>query len=309
MSVACKCDEGISSLFVGGCKGLVDITSRAIFLERFDSTGNRNFLDVSTSPIPASVFTSAFKNVDATKRFHITPVVMNPTWVPNEDNLQTFDGGQIEKLSDGTTIITLTIVNVSPQEAANYKKLECGTNDLMLVTESGQLIGYASPDDITAGKLYGLPVQNIAVLATPSKTNASVPTVVITITLSKTLNLGHIVTVEPSDILANLLEVSEPKAVVLTAVGAPTTTTLKVKVDSTYYGINGAQPIVGLVASDFTLTKLPSTLVTPTSVVENPDGTYTFTFATATSADVYRTSISSTASANVIGNSVDQIIP
>ena len=308
MSVACKCDEGISSLFVGGCNGLVDITARAIFLERFTSTGTRNFLDVSAVPVPASVFTAAFKNVDATKRFHITPELMNPTWVPNEDNLQTFDGGQIAKLSDGTTTLTFMVINVSPQEAANYKKLECGKNDVMLVTESGQLIGYASPEDIDAGRLYGLPVQNITVLATPSKTNASVSNVMITLTLSKTLNLAHIVTVASADMLVDLLTVAEPKNAVLTAT-TPTTTLVVVNVASEYYGINGALPIEGLGIADFKLTELPSTAVTALTVTETAAGTYSITYAALSSADVLRIELDPASSINYLGNSVEVTIP
>lgn len=309
MSVACKCDEGVSSLFVSGCEGLVDITSRLIFFPKLDSIGNRNFLDVSTSPIPATVINGAFKNPLPKKRFAITPIGMNPTLVRNENNMQTFDGGQVDKLSNGTTVITLMVKNVSPQEAANYERLECGKNDIMVVTESGQLIGYASLADVKDGKMYGLPVQNISVISQAFKTNTSVSNVVITITLEKSFDLSKVVTIEPSDIEVDMNSVLEPKSVVLSAVTPATNTTAVFKVTSSFYGINGAYPIQGLTATDFSFVKLPSTVITPTSVTETGDGEYTAVYAALTALDVLRIDINPATTAPIVSSgALDQTI-
>ena len=310
MSDFCTCDNGISSLFVGGCQGIVDITDRIIFFEKYDNNGGRNLLDVSTNPIPASVINGLFKNADASKRFHITPSVLNPTWVENEANNQTFDGGEIEKLSDGTTVMTLMVTNVTPQEAGKYKRLECGENDVMIVTQTGQLIAYASLADVTAGNAYGLPVQNITVLSTPMKTNASVSNVMITITFKKSMSVGNIVTIAPSEIELDMTEYFEPKGATLAVSGAPTTTEVVVTAVTDYYGISGSTPIVGLVVADFIVTNLPSTPVVPSSVDESPDGTYTITYAAQTPADDMTVVIDpASTNVNYMSNTLEYLIP
>lgn len=309
MSESCKCGQGIPQLFVEGCKGLVDITDRIIAFPKMNNIPARNSLFFSALPITALIIQGKFKAGNNTARWHITPSVMNPTWTPNENTVQTFDGGETVKLADGTHVMSFIVTNVNPQEAAKFKALECGNNDIMIVTQSGQLMAYASQSDIAAGFLYGLPVQNISVLATPMKTNQAVSQVQVTITFSKTMKLSNIVTVEPADILVDLTTLLEPKNVNFTVSGAPTTTAVTVVATADYYGISGAQPIVGLQLADFIILNLPSTPVTPLTVTESPAGTYAITYAAQSSLDDMFLRIASNTTANLVSSGVNYQIP
>lgn len=312
MSSICSCDAGYGSLFVGGCKGLIGIIDRMIVVPAYDNNGVRNFLDLATVPIPKNTFDSNFKNPNGSKRWHISPSLMNVEWAQADNNLQTFNGGQTVVLSKGVTSLSLMVINVTPQEASRYEGLQCGEGMVYFTTIEGQLIGYATRDNVLVDKkMFGLPVDSISVTSTPVKTDASVSNVMITINFKKSMMNANIVTAEPDEMLVDWSTYLEPKGATLTLNASPAvaSTTATVRVTSDYYGITGAQGITGLAVGDFVLTNAGSA-VAISAVVESSliEGQYALTFATSAASSLELV-IAPTSNVNVISNTLTIVTP
>lgn len=293
---ACVCGEGMPQLRRDKCPDFIKNMAAIMPMQLNAADGSANFINLDPLPVAESVFTSLFNATDSTKRLHWIGDVQNWTPTMGEPILQTWDNGTTTKLQNGQLSASLVVPSTSPLVQYALGALECVNPGVYLMDVANTIVGYANPDAIeTDKKLYPIPVQKWQVDSNPFGSATSVAMSTVTIFFPVNLKFDHLIMLNASQHDLSGVKNHEAGEAILTMPTAPTTTTVVVKATQPSSGILGSNaPISGLGISSFSLVEAPSTAITPTTVVESPAGTYTFTVSGLASADVVRASLTST---------------
>lgn len=296
MSYACVCGDGLPQMRLDNCMTYFKNVVTVMPMQLNANDGTANFIDLSTTPVAESVFTSLFNQSNPTKRLHWIPGVKD--WTPTlaDPSVQTWSDGTITKLQDGQLSASFVVPNTSPLAQYAMGALECSNPGVYLIDNSNTIVGYADPNTIAADKkLYPIPVQRWQVAAMPFGSATAVAMVTVTIFFPVNIELDHLIMLSSSQHELSAVKNYEAGEAVLAMPSAPTATSVVVKVTQPSGGILGNDaPVSGLGIASFSLIEAPSTTITPTSMVEAPAGTYTFTVSGLSSADVVNASLTST---------------
>lgn len=307
----CVCDSGLPQMYLGKCRNYIKKVDDVMILQSVAKDGTKNSIDLSTIPVPEATFLDLFRNSDPTKRAHLFKGVKNFTQEAGEAIQVTWDDNSTTKIADGQLTMTFTIPETSPLFIGLIQALECNNPGMYLITNSGQIVGYANPDEIaTDKKLYPIPVEEWNVTPSPVNTSTTVAMVVVTVKFSTTMDYTHWIVMESGEHNLDLSTNYEARPAVLSNGTTPATvSSIEVVATIPSNGVLGnSVPLSGLALADFVIyNKTQATSITALTVTESTAGVYSITFAAQTSADVVQTSL--TSSTNYVSSTLETIIP
>lgn len=309
MSTECECGNGLKSLHQDkDCKKYLRKASDIMFMQGSGSNG-KNSIDLSTIPIPESVFKGLFQAQESIDRLHVLYDVKNTTFeIIDANTVEWSDGTSSKITNDGLTLMFI-VPETSVVFNGNIKDLECKNPQAFIRTVDNQIVGYGNPDTIASDqKLYPLPIEDIKVKVMPMGTDDSVANAEVLITFKKSMDYGRWIVVNSDQHEWDVAENYEPKDAVLARTStAVTTTTMEVTVAERGNGILGnSVPIVGLLPAEFASTANGSVLAVA-SAPESPAGTYLLTFTAQTSGDQLKASLAPTS--GFVSDVVTELVP
>lgn len=305
----CECGNGLKSLHLDrDCKKYLRKASDIMFIQGKGSAG-KNSIDLSTIPIPESVFTGLFQAQDPIDRLHILYDVKNTEFdIIDGNTFDWADGTSTKITKDGLTLMFI-VPETSIGFNGNVTDLECKNPQAFIRTVDNQIVGYGNPDTIASDqKLYPLPIESIKTKVMPMGTDDNIPNVEVLITFRRTMDYGNWIVINSDQHEFDVAENYEPKdAVFVRTSTAVTATTMEVKVSERGNGILGnSVPIVGLLPTDFVVTSNGSPVVLA-AAPESPAGTYLLTFASQTNGDQLKASLAPTS--GYVGSVVTELVP
>jgi len=147
----CDCNFTMSNTGTD-CRPLIQVVKKPIFTPTYDSTGARNFIDL-TDTVDAALFTGLINEADASKRIFPLPDVIDVDDKRADPTVQNLSDGRKIFIKDGTRTFVGMIWGKDGNTVLKSKidAARCGDVSVYLVDRLGNLIGIVS-DDKT--KLY-----------------------------------------------------------------------------------------------------------------------------------------------------------
>lgn len=306
MAELCACDGGLSSLNrKRDCKTYLKKAVHVLPIQRH-AQGNRNHIDLSTIPVPESVFKDMF-TAESSARIHVIYDVKNTAFEPQDGTTEDWADGTSTKLTDGQLQMTFIVPETDIGFIGNSSDLECRNPDLFLYTADGSIVGYGDRDTIsTDKKLYPLPVDRWEIVEVPLSTDDQVAKVTVTIFFDRNMSYKKWIVMNANEHDFNESENYEAIDANL-AFGTVTTSSAEVVVTLDGFGIDGnSVPLTGLGASDFVVNVAgnPESVLT---AVESPTGTYLLTFSAGTSGDTI--TVKTAPSIGYVSEVVSDVLP
>jgi hypothetical protein len=261
------------------CIQALNIGKGVFFVPTYDSTGVRNFIDV-TDTLDDAYFAALISNADKTKRFYPLQKAKALTTARAEDVVQTAPSGERRKLKDGIRDFSFQIWEGG---APLKKQLDSGacTDMSFYIFNNGQLIGM----DLTGEgeKLHPIRIAKDS-LSIPYgfTTDGEGETVTISFQFDQDEYDGNLSFVTPDDDVV----FTEYKGLIdiYSKVTAITTTGFTVELFSKHNALNNRNKDKGKEIGDFVLYNITnSTAITVTSVTETENGKYVFVIPTSAS--------------------------
>ena len=308
MADLCECGGGLSSLRrPRDCR---DFLKKAVHIMPIQKKagGTKNSIDVSTVPVPESVFKTMFTAPGA-ERLHIIYDIKNTAFETQDGTTEDWADGTSSKIRDGHLQMTFIVPETDIMFIGNSSDLECKNPDLYLYLADGSIVGYGDRDTIGSDqKLYPLPVDRWEVVETPLTTDDGVAKVEITVMFSNTMSYKKWIVLKPSQHEFDESENYEAKLANV-ALGSTATTASAIEVEVTLDGydiLGNKVPKTGLEISDFivNVNGTPDVL----SAIAEVNGVYTLTFSTPqSSTDVVTVELAP--SSGYLGDVVTDVIP
>jgi hypothetical protein len=273
--IGCDCNAGLSNTGRPNCVPVHGVTSSLILVPLFANDGTRNGIDLSAS-LPS--FSGLVNESDASQRWFPLPAFENVE-LPKADSLfEESNSGRMAFLRQGKRSFSgeLWAEDSTPTFLGKLQKSRCVDFGIYIVDVNGNLIGAKE-----SGYLYPIPVDNSSwdprfMFATDS----TVQKIMLGFDFDRLFDesLMYMITVAEAGLDFTTLE-GLKDVNVLNAVGSEGSDTIvyELKLD---YG-TALNPIIvqGLLAADFIYqNETTVATLTPLSVVEGPNGTYTATF-------------------------------
>lgn len=154
MSLGCKCDSGLSNTGTPNCQTLQSVTSKLILVPLQDSTGARNFLDLTTA-LTSTTFNALVNQVDATKRWFPLPVFENVELAKADSTFEEAPSGKKVFIKQGKRSFSGELWSETPQLLGKIQDNRCVEFGVYIVDVTGNLVGSKE-----GTKLYPIPVDN-----------------------------------------------------------------------------------------------------------------------------------------------------
>lgn len=309
MAELCDCSEkGIGSLRQEkDCKKVLQKVVAPMPIQRKDG-GIKASIDVSTVPVPESLFQGMFLEPESGKRLHVIYDIKNTAFEPQDGVTVDWEDGTSSTVRDGNLQMTFIVAETNPIFNGNVKDLDCKNPDTYLYLADGSIVGYADRNEIASDqKVYPLPVQKWTTVVTPIKSDTGVPQVAVTIDFPNSMSYKNWVVIAPDEHDFDISENYEAKGALLVQGTAPTTaTSLEVKATLYGYGILGNSSLInGLGIADFLIDNngTPVTILTATASATG----YVLTFASQTSGDTLITNLAP--ASGYVSDKVTTLVP
>lgn len=280
MSLGCKCDSGLSNTGTPNCVTLQSVTSKLIMIPLEDSTGTKNFLDLTTAPTVASI-TALINQSDATKRWFPLPVFEKVELPKADSTFEEAPSGRKLFIKQGKRSFSGEIWNGTNQLLGKIQNNRCVEFGVYIVDVNGNLVG--SKDGT---KLYPIPVDNQSFDAKMMfATDTTVQKIMVAFDFYRLFDESTMWMVTASELggdfnaFEGLLDVEMSKS-------SSSQTTLVLDAVLDYGTALNPIKVVGLVQADFTLKNTTTGVAIPLTSVVAGTGTnanrYTLTFASQT---------------------------
>ena len=280
MSLGCKCDSGLSNTGTPNCVTLQSVTSKLILIPLEDSTGAKNFLDLTTAPTIATI-TALINQTDATKRWFPLPVFEKVELPKADSTFEEAPSGRKLFIKQGKRSFSGEIWNGTNQLLGKIQDNRCVEFGVYIVDVNGNLIG--SKD---GNKLYPIPVDNQSFDAKMMfATDTTVQKIMVAFDFYRLFDESTMWMVTADELQGDfnafegLLDVNMSKS-------SSSVTTLVLDANLDYGTALNPIKVLGLVSADFTLkNSTTGVAITITSVVAGTGvnaNRYTLTFASQT---------------------------
>lgn len=285
--VECSCDVSFTNTGRANCIPVIGIARKFIVVPTYDSTGAKNYISTA-SALTDTAINALINQADRSKRWYPLPKVKNVELAKSEPKFQDFNDGSKKLVKDGVRSgKALFVDSVTPALVGVLNGGRCTDLSVYTVDNNGALVGYSYGE---TGKIYPMPLNKSTMFAIYQfATDSTVPTAELNMEFDVDLRDEWIIMVQAANITnINMLNVNG--LIDVYATQAPISTTSFSSKLFLHEG-DAVTPIVvtGLTITDFVLYNVTDSLaVTILTCTESPDGTYTFTFAAQTSADVLR---------------------
>lgn len=276
----CNCDTGLFNLQSGSCIVNPAITRKFIFVEYFKADGTINGIDL-TAPFGETEIDARLNQTDKKLRWYLSDTASNFVTERADPNTETIDNVNFIT-SQGTRTMSADFLASSADLAKKIDSNNCIEMGVYLVDEDNGISGILSRD----GFLDPIRLEKNAFGKVVFPNESTIFKVMFSSTWQKSVKDGDIKVLtfddHQTDILnkRGLIDV-EAKNAATTSGGSATIE--YITSDGSAYG----SAFTGLVVGDFAIiNETSSSSVSPLSAVENPNGTYSITFASQTASDV-----------------------
>jgi len=281
----CKCSATLSNTGAPSNQRIVKDGAKliAVLLKADDGTSNV-ILDSET--VDQSFVDGKINEVDATKRWYPIGEFKSVEDVRADAITESFTDGSSGITQQGVRSFLGWLVDFAPKYIENLEAFSCNKFGLFIIDDCGNLQGSISSDGT---KLKPIRVNELSWNPTFAKQSATEKSkVILGFEFSQLEADSNLRVLDETEVTADLLDVEG--LIELDGVQTSITTTgfvtaITVDFDADFTPIKS----IGLVITDFILFNTTTNLaIVITSVVEAPEGTYTFVIPIQTSADILR---------------------
>ena len=283
---ACDCNETLANTGTVSCPTVANVTKKVIFVPTFDNDGALNKLDLSVE-LSQAVLDALINESDASKRWYPTPLIENVVTERADSSFDEAPSGRKAFIKQGTKNTTYEIWKEGGALQGQLEKIRCSDVSVFIIDIDGGIRGTITDDN--DGFLYPVKIDNDSFdVKMIDATDTTVAKLAVTYDYDQTESDSSLRMISSGDITADLLGANGLLDISSTIIGVITTSTVTVKLTTIFGSAGNLITDKGLIDTDFALAELSPTpgVVVISTVVENPDGTYLITFATATSGDV-----------------------
>jgi hypothetical protein len=278
MSLGCKCESGLSNTGTPSCVTLQSVTSKLIMVPLEDSTGARNFLDLTSAPTIASI-TALINQSDATKRWFPLPVFEKVELPKADSTFEEAPSGRKLFIKQGKRSFTGELWNGSTQLLGKIQDNRCVEFGVYVIDVNGSLVGSKE-----GTKLYPIPVDNQSFDAKMMfATDTTVQKIMVSFDFYRLFDESTMWLVTASELGGDFNQFEGLLDVELTKVSS-TTTSLVIDAKLDYGTALNPIKVLGLVLADFTLKNATTGVTIVITNVTAGAGAfanrYTLTFAT-----------------------------
>lgn len=255
------------------------VTRKLIVVQKYDSTGVRNFIDVGAghAAIDQAYFDALINHTDESKRIFPLPKLDNVDDVKGDPTSETLNSQEILPISDGIRTFTGVMVKESAKMVEVLEAMRCVNNAVYMIDKEGKLIGEMSSDGT---KLYPVDVAQATWNARLVKTtDATVQKIQLDFSFEQDVQDGRLNFILPSEMdnvdalaLNGLFDL-------ISTITTPTATSLVVQLDFIYGSALTKQKAINLLAADFVLYNTTTSLAVVIDSIAEVDGTYTVSYA------------------------------
>lgn len=298
MAEACPCRTlTLGNMGIPNCTPIALVAKTLILVPYYKADGTVNSITLSDT-LDADYFNDRINQYDTSdvrvnlqSRWYITPPLQNVDEPKADTIYEEFDSGEKAKVRDGVRSFTgLIVKGAAYPMLKKVKKFQCSVIGAFVIDAKGNLIGNGSE----SGKLRPIAINketfNPQYVKPTASTVAKINLMFDWGTLEFDDDLAMITTddmeVNPLDLLGSID--------VYATISGISTTGFTALLKTSYGSAKNPLTVKGLVAGDFTIhnvtDNLPVVIVSCTESTTVP-GTYAFTFAAQTSADVLRLTI------------------
>lgn len=276
MSLGCKCDSGLSNTGTPNCVTLQSVTSKLILVPIEDSTGAKNYVDLTSAPTSATI-NALINQADATKRWFPLGLFENVTLEKAESTFEEAPSGKKQFIKQGKRSFAGEIWNATPQLLGQIQNNRCVEFGVYVVDVNGSLVGSKSGD-----KLYPIPVDNQSFDARLMyATDSAVQKLMVSFDFYRLFDESTLwlITSDEAGYDFNLAE--GLLDIVFSKVSA-STTNLVLKAVTKYGTALNPIKVLGLLQADFTLVNASTNASISLTGVTAVDNVYTLAFASQT---------------------------
>ena len=282
---ACTCDYSLQNTGLPNCMPIQKYTQGVIFTPINDSTGTANFI-TATANVNAAYITTKLNETNASKRWFPLMNVKNATSEKGENITETFDDQSAFIIAEGIRSDMFLLVNQSPTLVGKINSFQCEDMGVYYIDKAGVIVGMTD----SSGNIFPIKIQKGTLSSIYTfPTSTTVPKITVKYQFEAD-ELDENLSLRSNTINWSTINGLQDVNAVYTL---PSTTTFVAALTFDYGYANSKNIVTGLLAADFTLYNVTDSLaVVIISCVESTTtkGTYTFTFAAQTSADVLRLS-------------------
>jgi len=289
--IGCDCNAGLSNTGRPACVPIQSVTSSLIVVPLTANDGTKNGIDLN-SPLPT--WSDLINEADASKRWFPLPAFENVELPKADSQFEEANSGRLAFLRQGKRSFSgeLWAEDSTPTFLGKLTKSRCVDFGIYIVDVNGNLIG--SEID---GYLYPIPVDN------PSwdprfmfATDTTVQKIMLGFDFDRLFDESTMYMITPEEASQNFNDLDGLIDVNLTNLSSSGTfddIIFDAKFD---YGtaLNKLIYTGATALTDWNLYINGASIGNPTGVTENPDGTYTLTFAAQLSGDVLKVEVAKT---------------
>ena len=152
----CSCSAGNSNTGTLSCKQMIGVARKLIVVQKTDSTGTRNSIDITGSTnLDQAFFDALVNNSDTSKRWYPLPNVDNVEDVTSDPLTETLNSQEVLYIKQGIRTWSGVMVQETPKTYGDLVAMQCVDNAVYVIDSEGQLIGEVSSDGT---KLYPLDI-------------------------------------------------------------------------------------------------------------------------------------------------------
>lgn len=273
MSVGCNCTNGLGNTGQPNCVPIQSVTSTLIMVPLYGNDGVRNGIDLS---LALPVWDTLINEADASKRWFPLPKFENVEMPKADSQFEESNSGRKVFLREGVRSFAgeLWAEDSSTTLLGKLKGNRCVDFGVYIVDVNGNLVG--SEVD---GFLYPVPVDNPSfdprwMVATDSTTSK----IMVGFDFARLFDDSTLYMITPTEGGIDFNSLSGLIDVDFTFTSSSTTVAVA-KLNFSYGTALNKLKFIGGLIGDFTMTNDNTGLpVAMSTVVESPDGTYTFTY-------------------------------
>ena len=275
MSLGCKCDSGLSNTGVPNCVTLQSVTSKFIMVPLEDSTGAKNYIDL-TATLNEAYFEALVNQADASKRFFPLPLLENVALEKGDSTFEEAPSGRKVFIKQAKRSFAGELWEATPQLLSKIQDNRCVEFGIYIVDVNGSLVGSKVGD-----KLYPIPVDNQSFDARLMyATDTTVQKLMVSFDFYRLFDEGTLWLITADEVmdfnlLEGLLDVEMEKV-------SATQTDLVLDATLMYGTALNPIKVSGLVLADFTLSDASTGANIPLLTVTAVANRYTLTFASQT---------------------------
>lgn len=287
MAGNCTCANSASNLGTPNCVEVMKYAQSFFFMNLTDDAGAENKIANGAS-VDASYIIARLNDTDASQRWFLLKNVKNAVIAERGDDVnETFEDGSSTFVEEGVATTSFILASQTPTLVGKIKSHRCNKIGFIYIDKDGRIWGKGD----NAGNLYPIAIEDQTL-----SVKAAYPTPTTNYNIPVSFKWRKDMFDEDLAYWENTINWSAPTICSLLDVngevsGTPGQTSFAIKLTYDYGAQNAKQVVESLVAGDFTLYNVTdSASVTILTCTESPDGTYTFTYASQTIADVLRLS-------------------